>query len=342
MSEVCREGGGSQAHAAPVDLPDPVPGSLAPYKPPLLVLLGPTAAGKTGLSIEIAKRFGCEIISGDSMQVYRGMDIGTAKITPEEMQGVPHHMIDILEPDEPFSVAEFQQRVRVLIGEISKRGALPFIVGGTGLYIESLCYDFRFTEAGSDEAFREEQRRFLEEHGEEALHAKLGEIDPRSAERLHPKDTRRVIRALEIPHLSGSTLSEQLEMQTRESPYELCLIGLTMDRGLLYRRIEDRIDAMMELGLADEVKGLLERGYGRGLVSMQGLGYKEIAAFWEGEMSLPEAVELLKRNTRRYAKRQLSWFRHMNEIQWVDVTETANFSKHLCTINAIIAGKFKL
>jgi len=310
-------------------------------KPKLLVLLGPTAVGKTKLSLALAEQLGCEIISGDSMQVYRGMDIGTAKIRPEETRGIPHHMIDIREPDEPFSVADFQTEVRKLIVEIGERGSLPFIVGGTGLYIESFCYGFEFTDTGADEEFRREMTELLEAQGEQALHDRLRSVDPASAERLHPRDSRRVIRALEIYHLTGRTLSEQLEGQTRTSPYDLCIVGLTMDRQILYNRIEERIDAMMEEGLVQEVKELLGRGYSRTLVSMQGLGYKEIAAYLEGECSLEEAVYLLKRNTRRFAKRQLSWFRHMKDIHWVDVTEPVNFSELLHTINAIIAGKFR-
>lgn len=309
-------------------------------KPPLLVLIGPTAIGKTKLSIEIAKHYGCEIISGDSMQVYRGMDIGTAKIKPDEMEGIPHHMIDICDPTYPFSAAEFQDRVRKLIEEIRSRGKLPFIVGGTGLYIESFCYNFRFSEAGSDESFREEQRRFVEEHGEEALHAKLRSVDPGSADKLHPRDTRRVIRALEVHHTTGRTLSQLLSEQTRESPYELCIVGLTTDREILYKRIEDRIDAMLEEGLVGEVRGLLDRGVGRRSISMQGLGYKEIAAYLEGESEYEAAVELLKKNTRHFAKRQLSWFRHMKDIEWLEVPAVPNFLALLQSFHAIIAGKF--
>lgn len=309
-------------------------------KPKLLVLLGPTAVGKTRLSIEIAKTFSCEIISGDSMQVYKGMDIGTAKITPEEMQGIPHHLIDVLEPDEPFSVARFQDWCRKLIPEIHGRGNLPFIVGGTGLYIESVCYEFQFTEAGADEEFRAEQQRIAEENGPEALHAKLAVIDPKTAERLHPNDVRRVVRALEVFHLTGEPLSSNLERQIKQSPYDLCFIGLTMDRQMLYNRIEQRIDGMIASGLVDEVRNLLDRGYSRELVSMQGLGYKEIAEHLIDGLPLPEAVEKLKRDTRRFAKRQLSWFRHMKDISWVDVGDGQNFSANFEAVRAIIAGKF--
>ncbi|MCH1639044.1 tRNA (adenosine(37)-N6)-dimethylallyltransferase MiaA [Paenibacillus timonensis] len=309
-------------------------------KPKLLVLLGPTAVGKTKLSIELARALSCEIISGDSMQVYRGMDVGTAKITEEEMGGVPHHLIDVLEPDQPFSVAMFQEWCRKLIPEITGRGRLPFIVGGTGLYIESVCYEFQFTEAGADEDFRAREQAFAETHGAEALHAKLAELDPNSAARLHPNDVRRVIRALEIVHLTGETLSSQLEKQQKQSPYELCLIGLTMDRQMLYNRIERRIDDMLRLGLVDEVRGLLRKGYRRDAVSMQGLGYKEIVEHLVDGIPLDVAVEKLKRDTRRFAKRQLSWFRHMKDIVWIDVGDGENFSGILAAAHAIIAGKF--
>ncbi len=311
-------------------------------KPRLLVLIGPTAVGKTKMSIEIAKALGCEIISGDSMQVYRQMDIGTAKITKEEMQGIPHHLIDIHEPDEAYSVAEFQEECSRLIADIHARGKLPFIVGGTGLYVESVCYGFQFAEAGEDKAFRQEQADYAERYGAEALHARLAEVDPESALRLHPHDQRRIIRALEIYHLTGIPLSAQLKSQTRESPYQLCLVGLTMDRQMLYKRIEARIDEMLEQGLVEEVSSLLDKGYGPDLVSMQGLGYKQIISYLQGEATLEEAVAILKRDTRRFAKRQLSWFRHMKEIQWVDVTDTGNFLANFAAIRDIIAGKFLL
>ncbi|MEC0228346.1 tRNA (adenosine(37)-N6)-dimethylallyltransferase MiaA [Paenibacillus alba] len=314
---------------------------LAPSaKPKLLVLLGPTAVGKTKLSLEIAQQFGCEIISGDSMQVYRGMDIGTAKASEAEQKLVPHHLIDIHDPSYPFSAAEFQERVKDLIMDIHSRGKLPFIVGGTGLYIESVCYNYQFTDVSMDEAFRQEQEAFALSSGDEALHQRLREIDPGSADRLHANDRRRVIRALEIYHVSGETMSTHLASQKKESPYELCIIGLTMDRALLYKRIEERIDAMMQEGLLEEVESLLAAGCPKQAISMQALGYKEIVSYLDGDMSLEAAVTLLKRDTRRYAKRQLSWFRHMKDIHWVDVTDSANFSAHFQIINDILAGKF--
>ena len=288
-------------------------------KPRLLVLIGPTAVGKTGCSLHIAKAWNAEIISGDSMQVYRGMDIGTAKLPLAEREGIPHHMIDVCEPEHPFSAAEFQERCRALIRDIDGRGKLPFLVGGTGLYVEALCYEYEFSVAGSDDAFREEMQRFADTHGAAALHDRLREVDAASAERLHPNDRRRVIRALEIHRLTGETMSSQLEGQKKRSPYELCIVGLTMDRQKLYDRVDQRVDLMMAEGLEDEVRRLLARGVPETAVAMQGLGYKELIPYIRGECTLEEAVYLLKRDTRHFAKRQLSWFRHMKEIEWVDV-----------------------
>ncbi|OBZ18210.1 tRNA (adenosine(37)-N6)-dimethylallyltransferase MiaA [Bacillus sp. FJAT-27264] len=306
----------------------------------VLVLLGPTAVGKTKLSLAIAKAYGAEIISGDSMQVYRGMDIGTAKISQAEMEDISHHLIDIHDPKDAYSTAEFQEQGRRLIEEISSRGKLPFIVGGTGLYIESLCYGFRFSEAVADEAFRKEQEDYADEYGALALHARLAAVDPVSAERLHPNDRRRIIRALEVFHQTNITQSDSLAGQKKESPYDLCLVGLTMDRKILYKRIEDRIDAMLADGLISEVQGLLDQGYDRSLVSMQGLGYKEIAAYLAGELTIDEAVTLLKRDTRRFAKRQMSWFRHMKDIQWIDVDAEPSFDEQIEKFNDFIANSF--
>ena len=315
---------------------------LGVSKQNLLVLVGPTAVGKTQLSIELAKSLNAEIISGDSMQVYLGMDIGTAKITPAEMEGVPHHLINVMEPDDVFSVARFQEDCATLIPNISSRGHLPFIVGGTGLYVESVCYEYQFSEASADEAFRQEQQQYAEQFGAEALHAKLALIDPVAAVRLHPNDQRRVIRALEVYHLTGITFTAQQEGQSKVSPYNLCIVGLTMDRQLLYNRIEKRIDLMLEQGLVREVKSLLDKGYTRELISMRGLGYKEIIEHLEDGVPIEEAIYKLKRDTRHFAKRQLSWFRHMKDINWVDVTDTENFRDHLSKIHAIIAGKFEV
>jgi len=316
---------------------------LGAKKQPLLVLIGPTAVGKTRLSLDIAKAWNAEIISGDSMQVYRGMDIGTAKLPLQEREGIPHYLIDICDPEQPYSAADFQAHAADCIADIAGRGKLPFIVGGTGLYVESVCYDYQFADYGSDETFRQEQERFAAEHGAEALHERLALIDPAAACRLHPNDQRRVIRALEVYHLTGQTFSEQQAGQSKESkesPYELCLIGLTMDRAVLYDRINVRVDLMLEQGLVAEVEGLLARNVPPHAVAMQGLGYKEIAAYLRGDCTLPAAIELLKRDTRRFAKRQLSWFRHMTDIHWIDMGE--NFHNNLKSIHDIIEGKFQV
>ncbi len=309
-------------------------------RPPLLVLVGPTAVGKTALSLQIAKALDAEIISGDSMQVYRRMDIGTAKLPPEERRGIPHHLIDILEPEEPFSVSLFQQLCTEKIDEIRSRGKLPFIVGGTGLYVESVCYGYSFRGDSGDEAFRERMKQFASAHGNEALHARLAEVDPVSAARIHPNDVRRVIRALEVFEATGIPFSEtqgQKRGDPKESPYRLCLIGLTMDREMLYRRIEERVDAMIADGLVNEVEALLKSGVPRTAVSMQGLGYKEIAAYLCGETDLASAIALLKRDTRRFAKRQLSWFRGMPDISWFDTGGAEKNSDLFKSICAIIA-----
>ncbi|WP_407644631.1 tRNA (adenosine(37)-N6)-dimethylallyltransferase MiaA [Cohnella cholangitidis] len=314
-------------------------------RPPLLVLVGPTAVGKTALSLKLAQALNAEIISGDSMQVYRGMDIGTAKLMPEDREGVPHHLIDICEPEHPFSVSEFQSLCKRHIQDIHGRGRLPFIVGGTGLYVESVCYGFQFRDIGADEAYRAEMRDFAREHGAQALHDRLNAIDPVTASKLHPNDEGRVIRALEVYRLTGKPLSESQEQKRgddKKSPYRLCIVGLTMDRAELYGRIEQRVDAMLADGLVDEVRSLLEVGVPRDSVSMRGLGYKEIAAYLAGETSYEEAVAILKRDTRHFAKRQLSWFRHMKALEWVDVGEAAKNNDLFPRICAIIAGKFKI
>ena len=286
----------------------------------VVVIIGPTAVGKTKLSIDMAKAFDGEIISGDSMQVYREMDIGTAKVTKEEMEGIPHYMIDIRDPDEPFSAAEFQQLVRMHIHDISKRGKLPIIVGGTGLYIQSVLYDYQFSESPGDEAYRESLERLAETDGVGAVYDMLKHADPQSAERIHPNNVRRVIRALEILHTTGKTMSETLEGQKQILLYDAAIVGLTMERDKLYNRINQRVDLMMEQGLLEEVKSLYEKGL-RHCQSIQAIGYKELYAYFEGITTLEEAVEALKTNSRRYAKRQLTWFRNKMDVTWFDMTE---------------------
>ncbi|WP_028399069.1 tRNA (adenosine(37)-N6)-dimethylallyltransferase MiaA [Ectobacillus panaciterrae] len=286
----------------------------------VIVIIGPTAVGKTKLSIELAKVLNGEIISGDSMQVYRGMDIGTAKVTSEEMEGIPHYMIDIKEPSEPFSAAEFQTLVRERIHDISKRGKMPIIVGGTGLYIQAVLYDYQFSDVSGDPIYREELEQLAEREGAEAVFKRLQSIDPESAERIHPNNVRRVIRALEIFETTGKTMTESLDEQENKLLYDTALIGLTMERAKLYERINKRVDIMMEQGLLEEVKSLYDRGI-RNCQSVQAIGYKELYAYFDGTHTLAEAVEALKTNSRRYAKRQLTWFRNKMDVAWFDVTD---------------------
>lgn len=305
----------------------------------LVVIVGPTAVGKTALSLELAEQFRGEIISGDSMQVYRGMDIGTAKASPAELAKVPHHLIDIIDPDEEYSVARFQESATRLITEINGRGHLPFIVGGTGLYIESVTHRFQFAAAEQDLELRSRLQRLAEIEGVEELHRRLADVDPLTAQRLHPNDVKRVIRALEIYQLTGTRMSD---FQHREaySPYDIFMIGMTMDRQKLYERINQRVDKMIEDGLVEEVRRLLDLGYGSALTSMQGLGYKELIPYLYGEITLEKAVNDIKQRTRHFAKRQLSWFRRMSAIEWFDLTNTDDYPKIVQTIKQIMAGKF--
>ncbi|MED2934802.1 tRNA (adenosine(37)-N6)-dimethylallyltransferase MiaA [Bacillus wiedmannii] len=301
------------------------------------VIIGPTAVGKTKLSIDLAKELNGEIISGDSMQIYRTMDIGTAKVTKEEMDGIPHYMVDIKNPEESFSVAEFQERVRKHIREITERGKLPIIVGGTGLYIQSVLFDYQFTDDAGDTIYREQMEKLALERGVEYVHKKLQEVDPESAERIHANNVRRVIRALEIFHTTGEKMSDQLEKQENELLYDVSLIGLTMDREMLYDRINLRVDIMMDQGLLEEVEGLYNRGI-RDCQSIQAIGYKEIYDYFEDRVSLEEAVSQLKTNSRRYAKRQLTWFRNKMDVTWFDVTGGEKTSEIL----RYIEGKLQL
>jgi tRNA dimethylallyltransferase len=288
-------------------------------KQPLIILTGPTSVGKTALSIALAKAVNGEIISADSMQVYQYMNIGTAKIAPSQMQGVPHYMIDELKPDEEFNVVRFQQLAKNYIQQIYQRNKLPILVGGTGFYIQAVLYDINFTENDSDNSYRKELEELLVQKGAGYLHEMLAELDPVSAKAIHPNNSKRVIRALEYAKLTGDKISVHNEEQRgKESPYNFCYFVLNKDRAKLYETINKRVDLMLEQGLLDEVKDLYSRGYGRELVSMQGLGYKEIIAYLEGECTLEEAIEILKRDTRHFAKRQLTWFKREKEVTWVD------------------------
>ena len=288
-------------------------------KKPLIVLTGPTAVGKTSLSISLAKAVNGEIISADSMQVYKGMDIGSAKIRKEEMQGVTHYLVDILEPEEEFHIVKFQELAKAALEEIYAKGKIPILVGGTGFYIQAVTRDIDFTQAEQETSYREELEQFAKEKGAEYLHEKLREVDSKSAENIHANNVKRVIRALEFYHQNGTPISEHNEDQKQQtSPYNLAYFVLTAPREILYERIDRRVDQMMEEGLLEEVKSLRERGCHRGMVSMQGLGYKEILAYLEGEYPLEEAVRILKRDTRHFAKRQLTWFRREQDVIWVD------------------------
>ena len=290
---------------------------------PLVILTGPTAVGKTKLSIALAKAIGGEIISADSMQVYQYMDIGSAKIRREEMQGVPHFLVDELEPSEEFHVVRFQQMAKAAMEEIRSRGHIPILVGGTGFYIQAIVNDIDFTENEAS-PYRQELERLAAEKGADYLHEELKKVDPESAEVIHANNVKRVIRALEFYQLTGRKISEHNEEQKkRQSPYNFAYFVLNDDRARLYARIEQRIDEMLQEGLVEEVTRLKEMGYHRGMVSMQGLGYKEILAFLDGECTLQEAVEILKRDTRHFAKRQITWFKRERDVIWLNKEDYA-------------------
>ena len=286
-------------------------------KKPMIILSGPTAVGKTALSIALAKKVNGSIISADSMQVYKYMDIGSAKITKEEMDGVKHYLVDVLMPDEEFNIVRFQTMAKEALEEIYSEGKIPIIVGGTGFYIQSLIYDIDFNNQDADETYRKQLEEFANTHGNEALHEQLKEIDPVSYETIHANNVKRVIRALEYYHLTGSPISEHNENERqKESPYNFVYFVLTDDRSIVYERIDRRVDIMLEQGLLEEVKRLKAMGYHKKMVSMQGLGYKEILDYLDGVYNLEEAVYILKRETRHFAKRQLTWFRRKEEVLW--------------------------
>lgn len=286
---------------------------------PLVILAGPTAVGKTELSIRLAKRINGAIISADSMQVYKYMDIGSAKIMPDEMEGVKHYLIDELDPSDEFNIVRFQQMAKDALKEIYANGQIPIVAGGTGFYIQALLYDIDFTHQDSDEAFRKEMADYAAEYGAEALHEKLKEIDPVSYKTIHANNTKRVIRALEYYRMTGQPISAHNEQEHQKvSPYNFAYFVLTDDRKHLYDRIDYRVDLMMKKGLVDEVKNLYDMGYHKDMVSMQGLGYKELLSYLDGECSLKEAVYIIKRETRHFAKRQLTWFRRERDVIWLD------------------------
>lgn len=291
-------------------------------KQPLIILSGPTSVGKTELSISLAKAINGEIISADSMQVYKHMDIGTAKIKPHEMGGIPHYLIDELEPDDEFNVVRFQEFAKQYMSMVYEKNKIPIIVGGTGFYIQAVLYDIDFTSTPTDCSYRTELELLLQEHGSEYLHDILKEVDPESAKAIHPNNSKRVIRALEFIKQTGTRISEHNEEQRdRQSPYQYCYFVLNKDRAKLYESINQRVDIMLKEGLVEEVAALRQQGYHRDLVSMQGLGYKEIYAYLEGECTLEEAIYILKRDTRHFAKRQLTWFRRERNVTWIDKKE---------------------
>ncbi len=290
-------------------------------KPPVLCIVGPTATGKSDLGIQLAKQLCGEVLSADSMQVYRGMDIGTAKVTREEQQGVPHHLLDLVSPDVRFTVADWVKRADAAISEIHARGNLPIVVGGTGLYIRAITEDLSFAEEEGSEEVRRRWFSYLQQYGPEALHQALRERDPASAARLHPNDTRRVIRALEVFELGGKPLSAHYDWRVKGGRYWTEQFGLTADREILYERVNARVDRMMEIGLLEEVAQLRRLGYDRNLTSMQAIGYKELLAYLDGEVSLEQAVTDIKMATRRFVKRQLSWFRRDPRVRWLQLDE---------------------
>ena len=286
---------------------------------PLVILVGPTAVGKTAASIGLAKALNGEIISGDSMQIFKGLDIGTAKISKSEMDGVVHHLIDIKEPWESFSAAEFKRLADEAIADIHSRGKLPIIVGGTGFYINSVLYEYHFGEAETDETYRAQLQQYLELHGNDALWQLLLEKDPASAGRLHSNDTKRVMRALEVLHVTGIPASERQNTVDRQTMrYDAVYIALNLPREILYQRINHRVEQMMAEGLEQEVRNALAQGVPQDALSMTSLGYRQMIQYFNGEISLERAVELIQRDTRHFAKRQLTWFRHDPNIQWVD------------------------
>lgn len=294
-------------------------------KKDLFILSGPTAVGKTAISIKLAELLNGEIISADSMQIYKYMDIGSAKVTKEEMKGIPHHLIDFVNPKDEFSVSEFSELAKSLIDEITSRNKVPMIVGGTGLYIDSLIFNYNFAHSSRDDEYRDSLRKLSEEKGNEYVHELLKDVDMESYERLSVKDVKRVIRALEVYKTTGKTIREiNEEIDIYDVPYNVHYFVLNMDREKLYERINKRVDIMLEKGLMNEVKDLLNMGLHEDMQSMKGIGYKELIKYLNGEISLEESVYLIKKGSRNYAKRQLTWFRKDKRVNWVDKDKFEN------------------
>ncbi|WP_076556595.1 tRNA (adenosine(37)-N6)-dimethylallyltransferase MiaA [Salimicrobium flavidum] len=299
----------------------------------VISIVGPTAVGKSKLGIELCETFNGEIISGDSMQIYKGMDIGTAKVSSEEARNIPHHMIDIKSPDEEFSAAEFQSKARHLIEDIISRGKLPVVVGGTGMYIQSLLFDYSFAKQPKNYEVTKRLEDELSERGGKAMHERLAVVDPEEAGKIHPNNTKRTIRALEILETTGITKTEHHKNQNT-SPYNYWIIGLEMERNLLYNRIDQRVNSMVREGLVEEVETLL-KSVPRDAQAMKAIGYKELIPYLDGEIEFEEAVELLKRNSRRYAKRQYTYFKNKLPVDWYEVNEQNFTEKKLMILEEI-------
>ena len=289
---------------------------------PLIIIAGPTAVGKTSASVRLAKIINGSIISADSMQVYKGMDIGTAKITPEEMQGIPHYLIDVLDPTEDFNVFRFKEMAEQSISEIYDRGRIPMIVGGTGFYIQSVLYDVEFDDTDEDDGTRQKLWHLLDEHGSSYVHKMLEDADPEAAQHIHENDHKRMIRALEYHIQTGERISEHnSDCAAGASPYDFCYFFMEDERSRIYERIDRRVDEMMSAGLVDEIKNLMKKGLNAENISMQGLGYKEIIAFLNGKCSLEDAVYRIKRDSRHFAKRQITWSKREKDIIRINIGE---------------------
>ncbi len=307
-------------------------------KEPLIIIVGPTAVGKTDISIEVAKKLNGEIISADSMQIYKYLDIGSAKPNKEEMNGVNHYMIDEIDPRDDFSVSDYQKMAKEYIKEIISKDKIPIIAGGTGLYVNSLIYNMNFSNTSSDTSLRDELNKEYEEKGKEYLYKKLEEVDSKAASRIHPNNIKRVIRALEVFYSTGRTIKDFSNDMMESHDYNYILIGLRRDRRELYERINKRVDIMFDMGLIDEVRNLVEMGLTEEDISMKGIGYKEIIAYLNGEYDIEKAREIIKRNSRRYAKRQLTWFKRYDKIKWFDITENNNRNELIKMILKFIEG----
>lgn len=304
-------------------------------KIPILILTGPTAVGKTALSIELAKILGGEIISADSMQIYRKMDIGSAKISQEEMDSVVHHMIDVVDPDEDFSVADFHDMASQIISDIHKRGKLAIVTGGTGLYLNSLVYDMDFGGTNSDPSIRKDLEEILNDKGKDYLYRLLQDLSPEAAKRIHPNNTKRVIRAIEV-YKTGGDMGDFSNDLKYNPKFDAKIIVLNRDRSILYDRINQRVDMTFDMGLLDEVKGLHQMGYTSQMQSMKGIGYKEVLEYFDGKMTLEESIDILKQGTRRYAKRQITWFKRYENALWLDLDKVTELDDQIEAIKDFI------